>query len=129
MKSAAVEVHPVGYSTCSIPFSSNVLSGVVAIADAFVVFLAGMLIYLVHVGWSNESAPVYASGCAVTALLIAAVFYGSGLYELNPIENRAIRYRKIVAGCGWVFLAIIVLAFALKISERFSRIWLFSWFI
>jgi Undecaprenyl-phosphate glucose phosphotransferase len=125
MKSAAV----VGFSTRSIPFSSNVFSGLVAIVDGFVVFLAGVIIYLLYGGWSNESASVYASGCAVTALITVAVFYGSGLYDLNTVENRAIRYRKIVVGCGCVFVAIIVLAFALKISERFSRIWLFCWFI
>jgi Undecaprenyl-phosphate glucose phosphotransferase len=119
----SVAVRPVG-----IPFSSNVLSGVVAIVDGFIVFLVGIIIYLVHVGY-NESAPVYASGCAVTALLTAAVFYVSGLYELNTVENPAIRYRRIVVGCGWVFVSIIVLAFALKISEGFSRMWLFSWFI
>jgi Undecaprenyl-phosphate glucose phosphotransferase len=129
MKRAAAEVRPVDFSICSIPFSSNVLSGMVAIVDGFIVFLAGVIIYLVYVGWSNESAPVYASACAVTAVLTAAVFYISGLYEINTVENRAIRYGKIVSGCGWVFLAIIVLAFALKISEGFSRMWLFSWFI
>ena len=129
MKNAAAEARPVGFSTCSIPFSNSVLSGVAAIVDGFIVFLAGIITYLVYVGWSNNSAPVYASACAVTALLTVAVFYGSGLYELNTVENRAIRYRKIVVGCGCVFVAIIVLAFALKISDGFSRIWLFSWFI
>ena len=129
MKSAPLEVRPVGFSSRSVPFSSNVFSGLMAIADGLVVFLAGIIIYLVYVGWSSESAPVYASGCAVTALLTAAVFYVSGLYELNTVENRAIRYRKIVVGCGWVFVVIIVLAFALKISAGFSRVWLFSWFI
>ncbi|MGH8611150.1 MAG: undecaprenyl-phosphate glucose phosphotransferase [Gammaproteobacteria bacterium] len=100
-----------------------------AIVDGLVVFLAGIIIYLVYVGWSNESAPVYASGCAITALLTTAAFYVFGLYELNTLANRAIRYRKLVVGCGWVFVFIIVLGFALNISAGFSRVWLFSWYI
>ena len=129
MKSAAVKIRPVAFSTRWVPFSRNLVSGLVAIIDGFVVFLVGIIIYLVHVGWSNESASVYASGCAVAALLTAAVFSVSGLYEPNTIENRTIRCRNIFVGCGWAFVTIIVLAFALKISERFSRVWLFSWFI
>ena len=126
---AAVEGRPVGGVPNSISFSRSVISGLIAAIDGVVVFLAGMIIYLLYVEKNSESTIIYASACAVTALLTVGTFYISGLYEIDSAENREKRLIKIVVSCGCAFLAIIVLAFALKISAGFSRVWLFSWFI
>jgi Undecaprenyl-phosphate glucose phosphotransferase len=126
---AAIGGRPVGVVPRSIPFSRSVILGLMAAIDGVLVFLAGMIIYLLYVGENSEKAIVYASTCAVTALITVGVFYISGLYELDSAENQEKRLIKIVVGCGCIFLAIIVLAFALKISAGFSRVWLFSWFI
>ncbi len=128
MKSLVVEVSPLGLPIRSVPFSSTVISGLLAVVDGVAVFLSGIIIYLLYVEWSSESAPVYFSACLFTALLIVTVFHLSGVYKLNTGESQAHRYRKIIVGCGCAFLVIIALAFALKISAGFSRVWLFSWF-
>jgi Undecaprenyl-phosphate glucose phosphotransferase len=125
---AAIEGCSVGGVPRSISFSRSVISGLMAAIDGIVVFLVGMIIYLLYVGRS-ESAIVYASACAVTALITVEAFYISGLYELDSAESQEKRLIKIVVSCGCTFLAIIALAFALKISAGFSRVWLFSWFI
>jgi FlaA1/EpsC-like NDP-sugar epimerase len=126
---AAVEAHPVGMVPRSIPFSRSVISELIAAIDGVVVFLAGMIIYLLYVEKNSESTIIYASACAVTALITVGAFYISDLYEFDSAENREKRLIKIVVTCECVFLAIVVLAFVLKISEDFSRVWLFSWFI
>lgn len=100
-----------------------------AAIDGIVVFLAGVIIYLLYVGANSQSAITYASACAVTALIIVGACYISGLYEFDSAENRGKRLIKIVVGCWCAFLVIVTLAFALKISAEFSRVWLFSWFI
>jgi threonine/homoserine/homoserine lactone efflux protein len=84
---AAVEGRPVGVVPRSIPFSRSVISGLMAAIDGIVVFLAGMIIYLLYVG-ESESAIIYASACAVTALITVGAFYISGLYELDRAENQ-----------------------------------------
>jgi Undecaprenyl-phosphate glucose phosphotransferase len=126
---AAVEGRPVGGVPNSISFSRSVISGLIAAIDGVVVFLAGMIIYLLYVEKNSESTIIYASACAVTALITVGAFYISGLYEFDSAENQEKRLIKIVVSCECVFLAIVVLAFALKISAGFSRVWLFSWFI
>jgi Undecaprenyl-phosphate glucose phosphotransferase len=126
---AAVAGYPVGVVPHSIPFSRSVISGLMVAIDGIVVFLAGMIIYLLYVEKDSESTIIYASACAVTALITVEAFYISGLYEFDSAESQEKRLIKIVVGCGCTFLAIITLAFALKISAGFSRVWLFSWFI
>jgi threonine/homoserine/homoserine lactone efflux protein len=93
---AAVEGRPVGGVPNSISFSRSVILGLMAAIDGVVVFLAGMIIYLLYVG-ESESAIVYASACAVTALVTVGAFYISGLYELNSAENQEKRLIKIEA--------------------------------
>jgi hypothetical protein len=46
---AAVEARPVGMVLRSIPFSRSVISELIAAIDGVVVFLAGMIIYLLYV--------------------------------------------------------------------------------
>ena len=72
----------------SIPFSRSVISGLMAAIDGIVVFLAGMIIYLLYVGANSESAIIYASACAVTALMTVGALYISGLYELDSARTR-----------------------------------------
>lgn len=90
---AAVEAPPVGVVPRSIPFSRSVISELIAAIDGVIVSLAGVIIYLLYVG-ESESAIVYSSACAVTALVTVGALYISGLYELDSAKNQQKRLTK-----------------------------------
>jgi len=122
-------VRPIPFSSISnrsVPFSTSVFSGLLAAIDGITVFLIGIIIFLSYLGWS-KNASAYVCGSMVIMLMTTAVLYGSGLYDFRT-QSRVISYRKIAVGCGCAFLTVIVLGFALKISQEFSRVWLFSYF-
>ncbi|MGH8645460.1 MAG: hypothetical protein ACREX4_13785, partial [Gammaproteobacteria bacterium] len=64
----------------------------------------------------------------INGLLTVGAFYFADLYKMDSIIRPRRRYSRIVLRCAVIFLALIACGFAFKISNMFSRIWLFSWF-
>jgi Undecaprenyl-phosphate glucose phosphotransferase len=55
--------------------------------------------------------------------------HAAGSYRFRALINPAPRFAAIAAICTLVFLVLIALAFALKISSEISRVWAFSWML
>ncbi len=110
-------------------FSPSIVSGLVAVADGLAVAGAGFVIYLLYVGWNVENYPIYLSALAIQTALVLTAFYFTNLYDFETISHPARQVKNILPICAATFLALVVLAFALKISATFSRVWFFSWLI
>ncbi len=110
-------------------FSKSIISGLIAVTDIGIIFGTGLAVYFLYVGWSSEVFPAYLSVLAINALLTIGMFYLSGLYNLEPITHPIQQAKRILPICAIVFLLLAALAFTLKVSEQFSRIWAFSSFI
>lgn len=110
-------------------FSEGVLSGLLALGDAFIVILSGVAAYWVYVGWSSGNAQIYAIATLLNVVLTVGVFHISGLYNFNMITSPYKQIHKVVIICGVVFMVLILMAFSIKVSSDFSRVWSFSSFI
>lgn len=111
------------------PLSPSVIGGLVACGDMICVAGAGLAGYLVYPGWSNDASSTYVFTLIVYPLLLVPSFYSLGLYRFEAIVRPTSRLGRMLAIYFVIFLLLVTLAFALKLSVEFSRIWAFTWLL
>lgn len=112
----------------SISFSSDILSGLVALTDIVAIFLSGLSICLAYISIDGHTFSFYFSVVAINSLLIVISFSAAGLYRFERIVRPVHQIGKITSICTIVFLCFLLFIFSIKISDYFSRFWFFSWF-
>ena len=120
------------------PISPSIVTGLVAVSDAAIILLAGLTIHLAYSAW-NEQTIAYSVWNEQTTLkyfaiiilntgMLVGALNVAGLYNFEALTKRRQQLRKIIASSALAFLLVGAFAFALKISDDFSRVWAFSWF-
>ena len=106
--------------------SPSIVSGLVGIADLAVIAALGFVIDILRNGWEG-SHYLYATSTAVFAACIVVVFRINGLYRFKTITGGPLSqlWKRIVFLSATVFIALLTVAFSLKLSSEFSRIWAF----
>lgn len=102
------------------------MSGLAAIFDAVIVVFSGVAVYLLYIGWNPASLPIYGVATAANLALTISGFYMVGLYGFEAITTPARQASKIFSICAVVLLLLVLFAFALKVSQDFSRVWSFA---
>ncbi len=69
----------------------------------------------------------YAAAGIIGATGLTALLRRDGYYEFDQLISKAGVLRAIVTRWVLVVLGLLAFGFALKISENFSRVWLFAW--
>lgn len=110
-------------------FSAGIVSGLMVVGDACAIVGPAWAIYLAYVGWDDDTLPAYAAPILLNAILALLVFQLNGLYRFKAVVEPAPALRRLLFLYGFVFLLLVTMAFALKISTEYSRVWLFSWFL
>ena len=109
-------------------FPLNLALRFLALGEALILTGTGLLIYWIYLGFVALTFPHYALvTLTLTAVLITA-FYRQGFYEFDSVSKPSLQIHKIMGTIGLTFLVFLSLAFALKFSEKISRVWVFSWF-
>jgi Undecaprenyl-phosphate glucose phosphotransferase len=108
--------------------SRSIIAGIAALADSVAVSGSGFLIYVLYV-MPNEPDRLleYSAGIGIFTLLVMQAFYMADLYRFVRIKEPSQQIPRIAGIIGMAFLALVGFAFALKISNEFSRVWAFSW--
>ncbi len=109
--------------------SESIVSGVVRVMDGSIVALVGLAYYLGYVGWSADDNQIYLSAIAIGAAMTVVGFHYARLYDFETIVSWPNQMGRAVGICALVFLVLVALAFALKVTEEFSRVWFFSSFL
>jgi len=109
------------------PLSESIVAGLAAIVDALMIALPGIVIYAMYVEGADTLA--YVAAICVYSLITVQSFYVTQLYSFQAITLPVESAPRIVTVCTVIFLLVVTLLFALKISDDFSRIWAFSWFL
>lgn len=107
--------------------NSAVLGASVALADAAIASITGLIIYLFYVGWDHQHYAFYLATIVITTVLLVMGLRYAGLYRFENLVNPVNVVRKIAWVSGGVFLLLIVLAFSFKVPFHFSRVMAFSW--
>jgi len=109
--------------------SESIVCGVVGAMDGLIVVLVGLGYYLGYVGWSPDNYQIYLASIVINGAMTIGAFYCAQLYDFETIVAWPNHMGRAIVLCGLVFLILVALAFALKISEEFSRIWFFASFL
>jgi len=117
-------------SAGGLSFSSSFVSSLICVCDALVIFNTGIAVFALYLGWRHENFLVYITAATINTVVILTVFYFAGLYKIDAIKRPLQQWSKILAISVVLFLSLLGLAFALKISNQISRVWAFSsWII
>jgi len=103
--------------------------GLSVLLDGAVIAGTGFVLYFVYLHHEPGSLSRYAGVIGLYTLLVIQTFHTIGLYRFNNIIQPRRQAKKIPLVCGLIFLAIVAMGFALKVSADFSRVWSFAWIL
>lgn len=118
-----------GSSRKEASYSLNRASGLMALSDIFVLLATGITICWYHLGWGSAGNWFYAFAILAPSVTVVLAFYRTGLYDVGSMCSPLGQIHKVVGILVVTLLSYLALAFALKISDQFSRVWFFSWFL
>jgi Undecaprenyl-phosphate glucose phosphotransferase len=107
-------------------FTKSTIASLIAFSDTIIILGTGLAVYFFYVGWSSDTFPAYLAALTMNIILTIGAFYFSKLYVLEPIPHPVKQAKKILRVCGVIFLLLLLTAFSLKISDEFSRVWVYS---
>jgi len=108
------------------PLSQPVVAGMVVLCDIIAGALPPFVIYLVYLGSESARGIECSAVTALSVLLIVLGLHAAGLYRFPAILHPARHVRRLLGVSLFVFLVLVALAFSLKVSSDFSRIWAFA---
>lgn len=110
-------------------FSTSILTGMVVTGDLLALWLSGSVIYIAYLDWGVHPLSLYLVAMFLGSFGMLAAFSASGVYANVANEAPGLQARRLIPVIAIVFLGLATTAFALKISQEYSRIWGFSWFL
>ncbi len=110
-------------------FSASILAGIIAFSDLIAVWSSGLLIYLGYLELGVHPLSLYLAAMFLGSIGLLAAGSATGAYADVATEAPATQARRALVAMSLVYLVLVTIAFALKISEEYSRVWTFSWFV
>jgi len=108
--------------------SPALISRLTMASDACLIALSGFLVFFLYLDLDQPNAANYPSTIALGSLAIVFLLRAANMYRFPNICNPAERWKVLVRCVVTAFVALVVLSFAFKVSEMFSRVWLSVWF-
>lgn len=109
------------------PVARTVFGDIVQFVDFVVLTSASIgVAWAYHYGKSFDF-QLYAAAGLVGATGVTAVLRRDGFYDFERLLAATQNLRGVVARLSLVMLGLIAFGFALKITESYSRVWLFAW--
>ena len=112
------------------PFSRAVYGDLVQFSDFVMVTAASVVVaYLYHhyILVIQTDVQRFVAAGIVGATGLTALLRRDGFYEFDALLSSSRSMRAVVARWALVVLGLIAFGYALKVSEHFSRFWLFAW--
>ena len=116
------------------PISPVILGTLLRVTDLAVIGMLGLFIYFLYVhSWDASEQSGYLSQYLTTilvALLIAsALFQWMGVYAGDHLFSKRLNTDRTLSAWAVTCCALLLIAFSLKISDFYSRVWALSWFL
>jgi Undecaprenyl-phosphate glucose phosphotransferase len=131
MKADADVRHQLKSVTRARPFSPALVVSFLRVFDLFVMGTLGIGIYVVYVypadGYVNLQ--YYLVSIGLASLLTGLVASWVDAYGGDLLTARYLRADRIVVALAITFALLSVIAFALKVTTFYSRVWALSWFV
>ncbi len=110
-----------GYS-----FSAPMLSGICFLLDSLAILLSGIFSYYAIIGFTYGNVNIYASAVIFVLVATCLLFQYIGLYKFEVIMKPIDFLDKLCIAYAVPFLAFLAIAFSLKVSSDYSRLWMYT---
>ena len=111
----------------SFPLSSSVVIGSFVLSDGAWLIASGILAYVFLVDGQVPPPELYLAAVLFIWMISLLLFHYGGLYSFTVIMAPMANIFRLVVACGTAFLFLLAIAFSMKISEGYSRVWMFSY--
>ncbi|MCH9050842.1 MAG: undecaprenyl-phosphate glucose phosphotransferase [Proteobacteria bacterium] len=110
--------------------SPAVVGDLLRLFDVAVILIVGIGIYFLYVNRIYPDAPIsrYLVTLVISAALGGVLFQWFGVYAGDYIFTRRLRIDRMISAWAVTFALLLTIAFALKITDFYSRIWAVSWY-
>jgi Undecaprenyl-phosphate glucose phosphotransferase len=127
MNKQSLNIHPASsHEDRRSVFSSSMIPGTVMIFDVLAIALPGTIFYLAYASTNSYVLGYYIFAISfVTAVSVILLNYAE-LYQIGAIMRPIERSDSVLAALITAFLFFLTIAFSLKASEIYSRVWLFG---
>ncbi len=111
------------------PLSSSVIIGLFSMFDTLAITVSGFIVYKLVIG-----NPLYMRDIYYFAIIFAFTSYFfigryAGLYTFSALMTPGLHLMRIAGAVMTIFLLLMALGFSISISEEYSRVWLYSYFL
>jgi putative colanic acid biosysnthesis UDP-glucose lipid carrier transferase len=106
----------------------RMLPAVQILVDGAMLLLGGYGLFYGLVYYSYKSADFYNAAIIFNCLLTVMLLYFAGLYQFEAVVSSWRNIDKVVIAVVTAFAFMIAMAFSVKVSDIFSRIWVASFF-
>ena len=98
--------------------------------DLAVILIVGIGVYFLYVNQTSPDTPIsrYLIILVISGALAGVLFQGFGVYAGDYIFARRLRIDRMLSAWAVTFALLLTVAFALKISDFYSRVWAVSWY-
>ncbi|MEM7172228.1 MAG: undecaprenyl-phosphate glucose phosphotransferase [Pseudomonadota bacterium] len=110
--------------------SPTYVSGLLRIADLISIGAVGVGIYLFYVySHFGEFSSRYAAAIIAGTFLAGMIFQWFSIYKHEHIFSRRFPIDRLLSAWAIAFSILLAIAFTLKVSSFYSRVWAVSWFV
>lgn len=120
------EADAVNQKSFDYPLSSSILSGLSVAVDVLTIVVTGFLTFYALIEWRAHVQDYYAWAICFLAIGTFLLAHFAGLYKFSVIIRPIEYLDKIIMVFVTAFLLLLAVAFSLKVSEIFSRIWMYT---
>jgi len=111
------------------PYSPALARDLLQILDMALILSLGLVIYLFYVyPVEPHTLSQYLVTLLIATIMAGLFFHWVGVYSGDVIFTRGLRVQRMLSALVGSFALFLAIAFALKMSSSFSRVWLTSWF-
>lgn len=107
----------------------HVVKGMVRFFDTAIVILCGIAVHMIYVYPNSGTSAEYMALMLITPALGPLVFSWFRCYKDSRIYTVRPHFARVVMAWATLACILVVIAFSLKISSVYSRIWAMSWFV
>ncbi|MEM9144753.1 MAG: undecaprenyl-phosphate glucose phosphotransferase [Pseudomonadota bacterium] len=106
--------------------SIALIPDLVGLLDVAMILLAALVPYLIYVPHYNQTFDNYVFCTIFVAVVGVFMLNRSGLYEIHAIMRPVAKSDLVIVSLISAFLFFLTIAFSLKVSGLYSRVWIYS---
>jgi Undecaprenyl-phosphate glucose phosphotransferase len=110
-------------------YSPIVITGLVRLADFFLISLAGIAVYVGYVVQMDGFSWSYIAAIVSVAAAAVLCFQAADIYDVQVFRGQLRQMTRMISSWSFVFLLFIGASFFAKLGDAISRAWLSGFFI